>query len=397
MTIDSDQLKYLLELKYAGVAFPCVSFTENSSQDMAVHKYPNLDSARVELTGRNPSTFSCKAIFTNNIYPGEKETWKQGELFPHTFEILLNQLHDSTNYHVLQHPFLGYRNVVPVKWDYSFIGKGPRDGVFLDISWIETIGDEELATTISSPSTLVSQATATSIDTELTSTPLTPMNPPNLSLGQMFSKISGLVRNIASLPQQVIGPINAQIVQSISSIQGAGSAIMNSPAQLAQYGQSVVNQNKGLVLHGPISNSYYYNKSFYTKEYNINQAALTRVYNTVTAMNSNSGSSATHVVNNIIAFTEAMINYYQTLLRVETAYIVFLLNQFLGQLQKTLISMNNNNRNYAISTYVTKVPSTLFSLSKILNNTTTQLLQLNSSLNKLYIIPDGTSIRYYQG
>lgn len=395
---DSDQLKQLLEVKYAGYYFPVVSFEESSSQDLAVHKYPNLDSARVELTGRNPSTYTCKAIFTNNIYPSDKESWKPGTLFPHVFELVLNALYDSTTYHVLQHPFLGFRNVVPVKWNYSFIGAGPRDGVYLDMIFIETIGEDNIQETISAPSNLSSmQGVSNALDTELSSPTIKAMNPPNLTLGQFFSKVNGFIRSAVSFPQQTIGALNAQVVQVNSSVQGAGSALATSPFQLYQSGEAIVNQNKGLVLHGPISNAYYYDKAVAAQVFNINQDALTNVYSTIGSLNSNASNTATQVIENAIAFTLAMITYYQSLQRVETANVVALLFQLLRLLQQNLVSLYNNNKSYRVNTFVVKVPSTLFSLSKILNNSIQQLLQLNSQLNKLYIIPDGTIIRYYQG
>jgi len=396
-TTDPDQLSHLLELKFAGIPFPATNFTENSSQDVAIHKYPNVDSARVELTGRNPSIYTFRACLTNNIYPSTKESWKQGDLFPRVFELLLNELYDSTDFHTFQHPFLGIRNVVPVTWSYSFIGDGPRDGVYLDVTLTETIGDGDIKTTISAPSTLADmQSTAGSIDTELSSTKLKAMNPPNLTLGEFFSKINGFVRNVVSFPQQTIGALNAQIVQVSSSVQGAGAALATSPFQLFQSGKAIVNQNKGLILHGPVSNAYYYDKAAATQIFHLDQDALNNVYARAGALNSNANNNAAQAIENAIAFTEAMIVYYQSLHRVETATIVFFLFQFLGQLQTALISLFNNNRSYKINTYVVRVPSTLFALSKILNNSIQQLLQLNSGLNKLYIIPEGTVIRYYQ-
>ena len=394
---DPDQLVNLLELRYAGVPFPCTHFMENGSQDLAIHKYPNLDSARVELTGRNPSTFSCRAVLTNNIFPSTKETWVAGTLFPQTFTSLLNHLYDSSDYHVLQHPFLGFINVVPVKWDYSFIGSGPRDGVYLDIIWIETIGDENLNVTISAPSSLVSQATGSSIDTAMSATALLPMNPPGLTVGELFSKVAGVIRNAVAFPQQLIAPINAQVIQMNSNLQGAGSAIASSPAQLFQYSQAVVNQNKGLTLHGPVSNAYYYNKSALAPVFTFSQDALLEVLQTLLALNGASYNSADQLTNNAIAHTDALINYYQSLHRVETANVVFLLYQFLGQLQQTSANLFNNNRNWKVNTYTVKVPTSLFALSKILNNTTDQMIQLNSQLNKIYMIPEGTIIKYYQG
>lgn len=397
-TNNSDQLSHLLELKLAGTSFPAVSFTESSSQDLAIHKYPNLDSARVENTGRNPSIYSCRGIFTNNIYPSYTETWKAGQLFPRTFEIILNFLYDSSGYHVLQHPFLGFRNVMVQSWKYDFIGKGPRDGVYLDMTFIETIGDDDINATIASPNSLSDmQNTGISIDTEIQSTQLSPMNPPNLSIGQFFSKISGTIKAAVSAPQQALTNINAQIIQTTSSIQGAGAALATSLPQLVQTGQAIVNQNKGLILHGPVSNAYYYDKAAFGAIFNINQEALNNVYNSVGALNSNASNNSFQLIANTIAFTQSMITYYQSLNRIETSNIVLYLFQFLGQLQITQATLFNNNRSYMIKTYLVNVPTSLVALSNLLNNSTDQLLQLNSGLNKLYIVPETTIIKYYQG
>ncbi len=397
-TDDPEQLGYLLELKFGGIAFPAISFTENGGQDLAIHKYPNLDSARVENTGRNPSVYTCRAVLTNNIYPNSRETWKAGTLFPRVFELLMNILYDSTGYHILQHPFLGERNVMTVKWDYSFIGKGPRDGVYLDMSWIETIGDDDLNSTISQPNSLAEmQNVGTSIDTEYTSTALTPFNPPNLTLGQFFSKISGLVKNFVSFPEQTLTAINAQIIQVNSSLQGAGAAIATSLPHLQQTGTAIVNQNKGLILHGPISNAYYYNKAVETPVFNYSSTALEKVYHTTYALNNNSSSNASEFISNVIVFTQAMILYYSSINRVETANIKLYLFQLLRALQSASSTLFDNNRNYKVNTYAVIVPTTLISIAKVLNNSIDQLLQLNSKLNKLYIVPEGTIIRYYQG
>lgn len=394
---DPDVLKYLIELKYAGIAFPAVSFTENGSQDLAIHKYPNLDSGRVEQTGRNPSIYSCRGIFTNNIYPSQKESWVAGTLFPTQFETILSFLMDATTFRQLQHPFLGIRNVVPQHWSYSFIGKGPRDGVYLDMTFVETIGDASITDTITSPSSLADmQTTGGNLDTAFQQTELQPMNPPNLTLGQFFSKIAGIVQNISSFPQQVIAPINAQVVQVNSSLQGAVATLGRSPAQLIQTGNDIVNQNKGLISNGPVSNAYYYDKASLTPIFNFSQQALNNVYSAVTALNNNSSNTAIQLLKNTIAFLTSLISYYQSLNRVETSNIVLLLNQFLHQSQNVLIKLFNNNRNYKVMTYVTKSNTTIFALAKNFNNTVDQLNQLNPNLNKFYIIPDGTQIQYYQ-
>lgn len=397
-TNDPDQLSHLLEVKIGGIPFPCTHFTENSSQDLAIHKFPNLDSARVENTGRNPSVYTCRGIFTNNIYPSGKESWKQGDLFPRAFELVLNVLYDSSTYQILQHPFLGLRNVMVQSWKYDFIGNGPRDGVYMDMSFIETIGDDNTNKSFSTPDSLADmQNTGLGIDNEISSTALSPMNPPNLSMGQFFSKISGLIRNVVSFPQQTISGINATLIQVNSSIQGAGAAIATSLPQLINTGAAIVNQNKGLILNGPISNAYYYDKAFGQAVFNINQDALNNVYTTSTALNSNAAVSGSQLISNTIAFTRAMIIYYQTLNRIETSNVILQLYQFLRQLQSIQASLFANVRNYKIRSYVVTNPTSLFAVSKLLNNSIDQLLQLNSELNKLYIIPDGTVIKYYQG
>lgn len=394
---DSDQLSNLLEISISGIPFPVISFVENSSQDMAVHKYPNLDSARVEQTGRNPSVFAMRGVFTNNIYPGKNESWKAGTLYPDVFEKVLNELYDSTTKKKFFHPFLGERNVVPMHWSYEYAGKSTRDGVLLEIALIESISSDNIADTIEIHNSMSDmQKTANALDTELSKTIIAPMNPPNMSLTQLFSRIAGVIRNVVNYPKQAIGAVNAQIIQINSSIQGAGAAIANSPGQLKDQGQAIVNQNKGLILHGPVSNAHFYDQSSTAPRFSIHGPSLERVYNTANTMNSNASNSAVQLIDNTIAFVEAMVSYYQRLNRVETANAVFLLYQMLGQLFVNRAKAFGNSRNYKIRTYTTPGRTSLAAVGRVVNNTIEQLTQLNPKLAKAFTLPEETRVLYYQ-
>jgi len=124
----------LLEFKWRHVSFPVSRFSTAIHQDHVQHKWPDRDGAHVEGTGRAPTQIRATALFRNGIAPGKAEKW--GVLYPTGFREFLVACADRTS-GTLQHPELG--NITckvetcDVQWD-----SGRRDGVDVDVSWIES-------------------------------------------------------------------------------------------------------------------------------------------------------------------------------------------------------------------------------------------------------------------
>lgn len=136
----TDTLGKLLNFKFRDVQFPTANFKVSLKQDLAQHKYPYRDGAFVEATGREPLQISARIPFLNSLNQLGFEEWS-GDLYPNVYRAFLSACADRTN-GVLKHPELGDMLVkvesVETVWDAN-----TRDGVFVDVTWVEHNPDQE--------------------------------------------------------------------------------------------------------------------------------------------------------------------------------------------------------------------------------------------------------------
>lgn len=144
--------------------FPVTNVQTHISQELAVHKYPDLDAARVENTGRNPIEVTATAIFVNTITPGPKESWIAGTLYPNVYQqVLTSALKRETG--ILQHPFIGQFAAKLVSAS-TVMNAAFRGGEIMELRWIETINSSDILSNIQSTSPQV-VAAATTLDSQL--------------------------------------------------------------------------------------------------------------------------------------------------------------------------------------------------------------------------------------
>lgn len=134
----------LLECKFRGISFPIQDLETQIDHDLVEHKYPDRDGAHIESMGRNPIKVSAKALFYNNISKGTGESWTYGDLFPNTYLRFIDAIKDKSVAE-LQHPILGTFDAKVISTKTS-LEAGRRDGVTVDVSWIETIKFENFNT-----------------------------------------------------------------------------------------------------------------------------------------------------------------------------------------------------------------------------------------------------------
>ena len=96
----------LLPLQWKDVGIPYVDFKVTLRQDLAVHKFSDLDGADVEPTGRSPLEMTAKVPFLNNIARAPSETWSSGDLYPNQFRKFFAACVDRAPGY-LQHPEFG--------------------------------------------------------------------------------------------------------------------------------------------------------------------------------------------------------------------------------------------------------------------------------------------------
>lgn len=129
--------KYLLECKWKDIAFPITNLHTELKQDVVEHKYPDRDGAHVESTGRSPLKVTCQALFYNNISRGKGETWSFGTMFPTGYVNFMEVCKDRS-VGTLQHPFLGTFDAKLVSM-VTELDSQRRDGVIVNLEWVETI------------------------------------------------------------------------------------------------------------------------------------------------------------------------------------------------------------------------------------------------------------------
>ena len=316
---------------------------------------------------------SIQAILTNNIYPGLKETWKPGTLFPEVFNNLIDMLNDNSS-KILQHPILGDIYVMVDSYEYQLEPKGVRDGAILSINCIETIKESLIADQFFSINSVDKSAKA--LDEAIAKVP-DQLKPPAISLNQFFGRVTGLLKQALSIPDKIVDALAQNInAVNIGGQQVAG-ALMNAPAYTYNNAISNYYATKSSVLNGTVQNSINYNISTLDCIKSINLC------------NSTASVNANQLQDKIIKATVDLELHFIAQNDPRCSEVIMSLRQFMGQLQQMKTSSGPN-----IQTYVTQNMISWTSLAKILKNELTMLLSLNLGLMNQMWMPANTSIKY---
>jgi hypothetical protein len=206
----SDELTRLLGCSWKGISFPLVSLSTHITHDLAIHKYPAKDGARVEHTGRAPITLTGKIPFRNNIFPGVGETWEPGKLYPeHCQRFLRVALQGSTGDFV--HPFLGTLRMKLQSCEADLTAER-RDGEDYSVSWIETNEDGDTISSLVNGEARFSSAlkTAQDLDTDLAALnpPILPPAERTISFEQLLRSIQGVTDTQALIVKRGLGVLD---------------------------------------------------------------------------------------------------------------------------------------------------------------------------------------------
>jgi prophage DNA circulation protein len=218
----SDMLSTLLPVRWDDIYFPVSEFNTDVSQAIVEHKYPNRDSARLEAMGREPLIMKAKAIFVNTIVPGPTDNWKQGDLYPNTYnKMLLSSFSGDTK--ILQHPIIGEINCKILSFN-SVIDAKFRGGEVVEIVWKETITGD-LDKTIESLQSKVASAkqTAAALDNMM---PTLNPSPSDLEIPEYKDSLLDTVNKIEQLVN-FPGKFAGQIIGTIDSLEGRCHIIIN--------------------------------------------------------------------------------------------------------------------------------------------------------------------------
>jgi len=120
----------LPQLKWRGLAAPCESATYSGSHSQAERRYPYIDAAGHDWTGRDPYQFAhVRLHFLNTIKPGD---W-----YPAQWNSFREALENGDS-GALEHPDLGTVRARVVSWEVALTAQN-RGGIVVDVSFVETV------------------------------------------------------------------------------------------------------------------------------------------------------------------------------------------------------------------------------------------------------------------
>jgi hypothetical protein len=223
-----DLFSNLRPMAWRGQQFPTANFRVSLQQDHVEHKFADTDGAHIEATGREPTVFSARIMFRNGIARGKNETWTT-PLYPDGWRQFMKNAADRTS-GTLDHPELGpitckLRSAETV-WE-----AGVRDGVDVDVTWIESVdGAQAFADTLSAKSPVQNAVTAaidldasTSITRDATPVEKAGVDEPTFT--DMINAIQTVTDQAAILNRQTVGKIDAIRYRTellIDSVERAG-------------------------------------------------------------------------------------------------------------------------------------------------------------------------------
>lgn len=151
----------LTPVRWRGIRFPIVNLRTSFKHDIAQHRKPDRDGARLEATGRGARTFSGHALFRNGIVFETPAYVKP--LYPDIYKTFEAACADRSTGDFI-HPDLGTFKCKVDSFDAN-LDASMRDGVDVDVTWIEHTEDEQVSASIAPLSDAIS--TALNLDSDL--------------------------------------------------------------------------------------------------------------------------------------------------------------------------------------------------------------------------------------
>jgi len=126
-----DYLSNLQEITWNGITAPCLETSFDGGHDQAERKYPYVDGAGHDNTGRNPYVVRATLVFNNSVAP---------DLLPARLERWLQAL-ENGGIGYLEHPMLGNFAARVQTWNARVDPSQDRGGIRLDVQWTESLVD----------------------------------------------------------------------------------------------------------------------------------------------------------------------------------------------------------------------------------------------------------------
>jgi len=203
-----------LPFSWKDIGAPLESISTILRHDLAQHRVWKRDGANVESTGRAPLQISAKIPFLQTIAKARNENWSN--LYPNTYRKFLSVSAEGTT-GVLSHPALGNINC---KLE-SFTSNLVRGGMECDVSWIETLTDDDVATELSFSSPISSAITySLELSGQVANIELPDYPKETRSLTDDLRDISGAINSIGLTGARIFGKIDA-VIYRVNNIERA--------------------------------------------------------------------------------------------------------------------------------------------------------------------------------
>lgn len=121
---------------FDGISFPIASYSTDFGQDVAQHKKPGRDGARLEATGRTPLVFAARGIFRNGAV-FDTSAGTTDALYPTVFRAFMLRCADGSTGDFV-HPELGPLRGKCVQLKAGVVSER-RDGCDVDFTLLEDI------------------------------------------------------------------------------------------------------------------------------------------------------------------------------------------------------------------------------------------------------------------
>jgi len=223
----------LLGFEWKEVAFPATDFRVQLRQDLAQHKFADLDSADVEPTGRAPLEFTARIPFLNNIASAPSENWPSGDMYPTQFRQFFAACVDRSP-GILIHPEFGPIRCVVERCSVDWKSQ-TRDGVYVDVAWIETFDEDgQVNANINDAGAVMSLAAQAGVDLDTLLPSLPPDAFPQLpknepSFADFARGLQSVSDQISLLQYQTAGKVDAILMQTQAVVDSISQAT-NSPS-----------------------------------------------------------------------------------------------------------------------------------------------------------------------
>lgn len=136
---DLSAVRKLPLISWRGIQFPIARLETDFEQDIAEHRKPDRDGAKLEATGRGPIVTSGVALFYNGIV-FDLSANTSSPLFPDVHKAFLLACADRTT-DTLMHPILGSMQA-KCKNLKSVLDAARADGAQVQVTWREHVDDD---------------------------------------------------------------------------------------------------------------------------------------------------------------------------------------------------------------------------------------------------------------